>query len=148
MRKGSQCTFLAQTAEKWQSTEGCKAHRERECFGILYRRVLYWCIQCWAMHQHNTSGEGNHPQSRGSRWQSHLSENSPAQAEWRYITQCEAVRKPEQAIQPSQRRDVTSVSVYFIIKAMMDKYEIVSNSKTAPDCERSEIISFQESKLI
>ena len=41
-----------------------------------------------------------------------LSENSSAQAEWKYITQDQAVRKPEQAVWSSQRRDVTSFSLW------------------------------------
>lgn len=45
----------------------------------------------------------------GSPHQACLSEKSSEQAEWGYITQDQAVRKPEQAVWPSQRRDVTSV---------------------------------------
>lgn len=83
-----------------------------------------------------------------------LMENSSRAAGWRYITQDQTVRKHEQAIWPSQRRDATSISVLedsnFIIKKMMDKYEFLfaSNSKAASYCERSGTVSFQEMRLI
>jgi len=53
----------------------------------------------------------------------------------------------------SEKRCYLSFSVEdsnFLINKVMDKYEILfaSNSKTAPDCERSGIVSFQETQLI
>lgn len=59
MKEGSQCTFLAQAADKSD-----RAQRE-SISDILHTRMFYWCIQCWAMHQHNASRRGNHPKSRG-----------------------------------------------------------------------------------